>query len=331
MPSTWEEVPARAAPAWDRRLRQTNASFHQYPYWTEAQTSWRLRATYLVGSLDGEPVAFLSVLRYGFFRLRIGLVREGPAWLRPLDSAAIGELLDSLADDLRRRGFVAVAFTHEDGDFLEHLAARAPSNRDPLFSFAIDERESLCVALLESDEATAASFAPVARRDIRHAVELGFAIERPPLPQALDRAWPIWQRAHHQALLYGRSRRNYAGLLRRGQEFDALRLYLATLDGVAIQAILVALAGERATYLIGGLDRAALGDRPSPSCLLHFRALRECHAAGCTEYDFGSRSGPVHRFKRKFRPRERQRGLPVNWVLDPSTYDLAAKALSRLG
>lgn len=331
MPSIWEEVPARAATAWDRRLRRTNASFHQYPYWTEALTSWRLRATYLVGSLDGEPVAFLSVLRYGFFHLRIGLVREGPAWLRHLESTEIVDLLDSLADDLRRRGFVAVAFTHEDGSFLEQLAARAPSNRDPLFSFAIDERESLCVALLESDEATAATFAPVARRDIRHALELGFAIERPPLAQALDRAWPIWQRAHQQALLYGRSRRNYRRLLHRAEEFDALRLYLATLDGVAIQAILVALAGERATYLLGGLDRDALGDRPSPSCLLHFRALRECHADGCTEYDLGSRSGPVYRFKQKFRPHERKRGLPVNWVLDPSTYDLAAKALSRLG
>jgi hypothetical protein len=327
---SWTEVPASQWPEWDRRLRATGASLHQYPYWIAAQTSWRLGATFLVCRSGDEEVAFLALLRYGFLRLRIGLAREGPVWLKSLDAASTSSVLSSLAEALRDRGFVAVAFAHADATLLSSLENATRSTRDPLFGFPIDERESLCVSQRSSDESTAASFAPVARRNIRRAVESGFVVERPPVGEALGRAWPVWQRAHRQPLLYGRTRRQYDTLLRRADELGALRIYLASLEGVAVQAILVALTGDRAVYVLGGLDRQALGDRPSPSCLLHFRAMRECFAAGCLEYDLGSRSGPVHRFKRKFRPVERPRMPPVNWVLDPKAYELCRHLLPRL-
>ena len=330
MPCRWEETPEDQLSTWDRRLQSSGACFHQYPYWIDSQASWRLRTSYLMGILNNEPVAFVGLLRYGFLRLRIGLVREGPVWLRDLDDDSIDAMLQSLAAALRDRGFVAVSFTHQDARLLSRISQQAPSNRDSLFSFPVDERESLCVAQSDTDEATAATFAPVARRNIRRAVEAGFDIECPPVVEALNRAWPVWQKAHQQPYLHGRSRRNTAALLRRASEFDALRLYLASRGGVTIQAILVAIAGGRATYVLGGLDRDALGRDPSPSCLLHFRAMRECHGLGCAEYDLGSRSGPVHRFKLKFRPVERQRALPVNWVLEPAAYEICRRLLPRL-
>jgi hypothetical protein len=69
---------------------------------------------------------------------------------------------------------------------------------------------------------------------------------------------------------------------------------------------------------------------PSPSCLLHFRAMRDGYARGCTLYDLGSRSGPVYRFKSKFRPRECLHPMPVNLVLEPTTYPLVGWLLPRL-
>ncbi|HXT22970.1 MAG TPA: GNAT family N-acetyltransferase [Thermoanaerobaculia bacterium] len=292
--------------------------------------SWRLRCTYLAYGPPDAPVALLCVLSLGFGRLRIGLVREGPVWLRELDEASTTVCLESLIEELRRRGFVLAGFGSTDADALTRIEGLAPSNRERLFPFPIAEAESLVVPQAASDEATASAFAPVARRDIRKAQGAGFTIEHADSAGALRAAWPIWMTVHRFRNQYGRSRASWLRLLEGGRALGVVRIYTASIGGRPVQSILVVQAGSRATYVIGALDREALGSLPSPSCLLHFRAMRDCFARGCTAYDLGSRSGPVHRFKSKFRPREEPHPAPVNLILEPAVYPLCRWLLARL-
>ena len=293
-------------------------------------TSWRLRSSYLCCGPPDDPVAFVSVLALGFGRRRVGLVREGPVWLRDLDGATTTACLESLVAELRRRGYLLACFTSLDAGALARIERLAPSNRDGLFAFPIAEPESLVVPQAASDEETARGFAPVARRDIRKAERAGFVVESADSDEALRVAWPIWMKVHRFRNLYGRSRASWRRLLERARALGTVRIYTASIDGRPVQSILVVGAGSRATYVIGALDREALADRPSPSCLLHFRAMRDAFAHGCTLYDLGSRSGPVHRFKSKFRPEERTLPTPVNLVLEPATYQLVSWLLPRL-
>ncbi|HEV8239580.1 MAG TPA: GNAT family N-acetyltransferase [Thermoanaerobaculia bacterium] len=293
-------------------------------------TSWRLRSSYLAYGPPTEPVAFLSVLALGFGRMRVGLVREGPVWLRDLDEATTTACLESLVTELRKRGFVLACFTATDVAALARLESLAPSNRDALFPFSIAEPESLVVPQAASDEETARNFAPVARRAIRKAERAGFVVESADSDEALRVAWPIWMQVHQFRSRYGRSRASWRRLLERARPLDTVRIYTASIDGRPVQSILVVRAGSRATYVIGALDREALGDHSSPSCLLHFRAMRDSFAHGCTLYDLGSRSGPVYRFKSKFRPQERVHPVPVNLILEPATYPLVSWLLPRL-
>ena len=293
-------------------------------------TSWRLRGSYLACGPPADPVAFVSVLALGFGRMRVGLVREGPVWLRHLDEAAKAACLESLVTELRERGFVLACFSGADAEALTCIEGLAPSNRDALFPFPVAEPESLIVPQASTDEETASIFAPVARRDIRKAERAGFLVETSDSVEALRVAWPIWMRVHQFRNRYGRSRASWRRLLERARPLGTVRIYTASIGGRPAQSILVVRAGSRATYVIGALDREALGDRPSPSCLLHFRAMRDCYAHGCTEYDLGSRSGPVYRFKSKFRPHERVHPAPVNVVLEPATYPLIRWLLPRL-
>ena len=292
--------------------------------------SWRLRCTYLAWGPPEEPRAVVCVLALGFGRFRVGLVREGPVWLRALDEATTTECLRSLVEELRRRGFVLAGFANNDAEALSGIEVLAPSNRERLFPFPIAEPESLVVPQAATDEETASAFAPVARRDIRHAERAGFVIESADTADALRAAWPVWMTVHRFRSLYGRSRGSWLRLLEASRPLGVVRIYTASLDGKAVQSILVVRAGSRATYVIGALDRAALGERPSPSCLLHFRAMRDSYARGCTLYDLGSRSGPVHRFKSKFRPREVTHPAPVNLILEPALYPLCSWLLPRL-
>ena len=81
-------------------------------------TSWRLRSSYLAYGPPDDPVAFVSVLALGFGRLRVGLVREGPVWLRDLDEATRTACLVALVTELRERGFVLACFTGPDAEAL---------------------------------------------------------------------------------------------------------------------------------------------------------------------------------------------------------------------
>ena len=328
--SAWQTVAPGELAAWDARLLATEASFAQYPYWNESMTSWRLRSSYLACGPPSDPVAFVSVLALGWGRLRIGLVREGPVWLQALDEAATTACLEALVTELRDRGFVLACFTSPDAGALGRIEGLAPSNRERLFRFAVAEPEALVVPQAASDEATASAFAPVARRDIRKAERAGFVIEHAEGAEALRVTWPIWMTVHRFRNLYRRSRASWQRLLEGGRALGVTRIYTATIDGRPVQSLLVVRAGSRAHYVVGALDREALGDRPSPSCLLHFRAMRDSFARGCTLYDLGSRSGPVYRFKSKFRPQERVHPPPVNLILDPASYPLCRWLLPRL-
>ena len=106
-------------------------------------TSWRLRSSYLSCGPPDDPLAFVSVLALGFGRRRVGLVREGPVWLRDLDEATTSACLESLVAELRERGFVLACFTSLDAGLLARIAALAPSNHDRMFAFPIAEPESV--------------------------------------------------------------------------------------------------------------------------------------------------------------------------------------------
>lgn len=329
-PVTWRLLRADESCAWNARLRAHGASFHQFPDWNQAMQSWRLRITDLVCEAADGCLAFVSVQSLGWGRARVGIVREGPVWLRPASADEHDFLLRTLADGLRALGFVAVCFAHRDGALLERIASVGQSTREPLIPFTIADREALLVSLAGTDEELLRGFAPVARRNIRQALAAGYAVEESGSARDLRRAWPLWKRILRRQNVYHRSRTTYARLLRRAGETGFARLFLASQQGRAVQAILVVNAGAEATYIIGALDREALAGAPSPSCLLHWRAMQAARDRGSATYDLGSRSGPVQRFKNKFRPREVSKDPPVCLVLEPALFPLCRWLLPRL-
>ncbi len=292
--------------------------------------SWRLRATFLVCEDAEGPVAFVCIQGLGWGRARVGIVREGPVWLRALDASASSLCLAALAERLRELGFVVVTFAHRDAALLERVERLGQSTRDALIPFTVDDGEALLVPLADSDERLLGGFSAIARRDIRRALAAGYTIEESGSPRALSRAWPIWKKVLAQMNVYHRPRATYARLLRACGTSGFARLFLASRQGRTVQAILVVFAGAEAAYVLGALDRGALAGAPSPSCLLHWRAMQAARDRGAAAYDLGSRSGSVHRFKSKFRPRELPKAPPVSLILEPTLFPLVRWLLPRL-
>lgn len=66
---------------------------------------------------------------------------------------------------------------------------------------------------------------------------------------------------------------------------DAMRLFLASSDGVDIAGIVVFVFGRMATYVWGGSSASKAARKQNPNQLLHWRAMQWAREQGCTIYD----------------------------------------------
>jgi lipid II:glycine glycyltransferase (peptidoglycan interpeptide bridge formation enzyme) len=185
----------------------------------------------------------------------------------------------------------------------------------------------LYVDLLRDEKTLFAGFQAVARRNIRRAREAGYVISVDYEPHALKKAWPAFQSRSLQKGIRYRQLETYERIMCEAKPYRASHLYTAWLKGVPMAAILVLRDCTTAHYFLGTIDADALGDAPSPACLLHWAAMREAADMGCSYYNLGTRSGTVYTFKAKFRPVEHERPSPVTLAIKPRLYQLWRRLL----
>jgi lipid II:glycine glycyltransferase (peptidoglycan interpeptide bridge formation enzyme) len=181
---------------------------------------------------------------------------------------------------------------------------------------------------LTPDEATMLSrFQTVARRNIKQAREAEYVISVDHEPQAMRKAWPAFEsRSAHKGISY-RALDTYMRMMREAEPHGAAHLYTAWLQGKPIAAILILRDCTTAHYFLGTIDTEALGDAPSPACLLHWHAMRHAAEMGSAFYNLGTRSGPVYTFKAKFRPVEHTHPQPLTLEVTPPLYRLWRRLL----
>jgi Acetyltransferase (GNAT) domain len=310
----WTEVQPEAAIGWTRKLLATDASLFQLPYWNESLRLLHFRPRYLTYQAGGRSCAYLCMLELGPPGARLGLVARGPVALTGTDLPAAW--LQELIDWVRRQRYVFLRATHHDDAVLASWASLPGARRGDAFPYYREPQEELLVSQLADDADTMRPFQPVARRNLRRAQEAGYEIESTDAPEDLTAVWPLFRLLSARKSFRYRPLSSFARLMALGREANAVRLFVARLEGRAVEAILVARDRTTAHYIIGALDTAAIEGHESPSVLLHWRAMREFAREGARYYDLGTRSGPVYTFKRKFRPVERQLPPPVTVVIN---------------
>jgi Acetyltransferase (GNAT) domain len=343
----WREVSRTDLGEWNRRLlREAAASIRQYPLLNEglrgsgglwvsipgryaALIAWGRRWTtiprYLVHSRPDGTTSFACIVTIGVRGLRFGCLLDGPVTMdgRPTEPLVVQDLLTWA----RRNQYVALRLTHSSEAHLHALAALGSTDRIdgvPFYPYPMSE---LYVELVSDEAKMLGGFQAVARRNIRQAREAGYAITADCSPCALEKAWPAFQsRSASKGITY-RDLETYKRIMREAEPDGAARLYTAWREGVPIAAILILRDCTTAHYFLGTIDTDALGGAPSPACLLHWSAMRDAQAMGCSFYNLGTRSGPVYTFKAKFRPVEHERPAPLTFAIRPRLYALWRRLL----
>ena len=315
--SAWTEDPPEQAAAWNNRLLHAEACFKQFPYWNEPYRSRWIRPRYLACISAGEPSAYACVLEVRLPGLRIGLILRGPVSL-VLNTTVSQSALQALHAWALTEGFDLLRYTHDDGPLLAEIAALNESRRVESFPFLTDGYDELIVDQLEEDERMLASFDREARRKIRRASEAGYQIESSSFPDAIDEVWPLYRAsALRKGYSLRRPRIAYKEMVRLAQPHGCARVYKVNLDGRLVETCLVFRDRETAFCVLAAMDAEALRNLPSPSVLMHWRAMRDFFRMGARRYNFSWGGGSLARFKNQFSPRLQTYPPPVTLILRP--------------
>jgi hypothetical protein len=327
----WCRVPAEQVEQWNERLLSTGAAHFQFPYWTEPYRRLGFSIVYLECASDGRPYAYAAMLCVGVPGFRIGLIDQGPINL--VDGSVVDfESLQSLRKWACRHGFAFLRFTHFDAEVLDRVASVDGARRVNAFPFYGSKSTGLFVEMKEDEEELLASFQRVARRNIRDARKAGYEIRSSDSAEEFAKTWPLFESlAQRRGIRFYRPVQGWADLVRRASEHDCVRLYTAHLAGKIVEAIVIVRGSHCAEYILGAYDPDAAKDETSPSCLLHWHAMRQAVAWGCRWYDLGPRTSPaIYQFKSKFRPVERIASPPVTLVTNRITYLLWSSVFLRV-
>jgi lipid II:glycine glycyltransferase (peptidoglycan interpeptide bridge formation enzyme) len=238
-------------------------------------------------------------------------------------------VVESLTSWARKIGFAFLRVLHYERHCIDSFSALPKSDtRSNWFPFNAPPKENLIVHQRPDESEMLSGFQKIARQEIKAAREYGYEIQITRDSRALCEIWHIFQKQGRQkGITYG-SVDKYALLMDKAKPQGLADLYVARLSGKVVYAALICKGSRSAYHLIGALDRDAMSDAPTPSCLLHWTAMRDVYRQGITEYNLGTRSGPVYAFKRKFRPEQREVPSPVSIICSPLKFHVWTALLS---
>ncbi|HTS38483.1 MAG TPA: GNAT family N-acetyltransferase [Candidatus Solibacter sp.] len=297
--AAWFEVRPEHLPVWNSVLLDTSTSLYQYPFWNEPYRPLWLTPRYLAWGTQDRPQAFVSILTIGFGPAKIGLVFRGPTCIHSragICSVAIGELVRWA----RSHGYIFIRFTHHDPEVLGKLAATGRADNFDAFPYFLDYpiiSPDYVVSQSDSDEETLAGFDREVRRKLRRATELGYQFCVETSPEALQRAWPLYQDcSRRKQFRLERPLSVYMEAMRLGQVNDCVRLYSVHHHGKLVGSTLVFRDRDTAHCQLAAFDV----QHRQAAVFLHWHAMRDMYRVGARRYNMGPGPGSLARFKRQF-------------------------------
>ncbi|HEY1677196.1 MAG TPA: GNAT family N-acetyltransferase [Candidatus Sulfotelmatobacter sp.] len=322
----WSELRSEDLPAWNAALRKTDASIHQYPFWNEPYRQMGVRPRYLAWGNSKDPLGFVTILTVGFGPAKIGLVFRGPVQVADNGFRAPRAMFRELLEWGYSNGYMFLRFTHSDPQVLSDLASAGNALEVDAFPYLVDYpilASDYIVAQQDSEEETLAGFDREARRKIRRGRETGYEFHSDNSPEALQKAWLLFQEcARRKQFRIERPLTFYLELMRGAQFYNRARVYTVSLNGKMVGSTVTFRDRTTAHCLLAAFD---IEHRHS-AAFLHWHTMRDSYRLGANYYNLGPAPGSLARFKGQFCQTPRTYPKPLTIVLKEGWFTMWGKA-----
>lgn len=322
----WAEMRREDLSAWNQALRKTDSAIYQYPFWNEPYRQMGVRPRYLAWGNPDDPLAFVTILTVGYGPAKIGLIFRGPAQVADTGFRPPRAVYRELLEWARSHGYIFLRFTHSDQQVLNDIAAEGNPLEADAFPYLLDYpviSGDYIVPQHHSEEETLAAFDREARRKIRRGTESGYEFHADDSPEALLKAWPLYQEcARRKHFRLERPLSFYTELLSGAASCNRARVYTVTLNGAMVGSTLTLRDRTTAHCLLAAFD---IEHRHS-AAFLHWRSMRDSYRLGASYYNLGPGPGSLARFKGQFCAKPAKYPGALTMVLKEGWFQLWGKA-----
>lgn len=315
---TWTEIEDAEVDSWNEKLKDTNASFFQYPYYAAGYRHFLFSKAVFLQLQDGnKSVGYCCILRVGFLGVRFGLIIRGPVFFdNSFDKVAAVAALKTYAvkeqyvflrinpDELTLAAILKQDTQFEEKDFF-------PSYRG---SQAYD-----LVVYKRNEDELLRSFRDDCRNKIRFQKEMNYTYSTVQTKEELKRVHLLFKQLGEGKNFSYRPFKSYYEILLKGAKHNLCSVYTASLNDKLICAAFIVKDANTYTYFSGALILNDIKAKYSPANNLHYLIMQDCfYKENKARYNL-SYSAPgsgVHMFKTSFKPVEEIKPLFYTYVIN---------------
>ena len=272
--------------------------------------------------------AFVCLISFQLAGVKCAALVDGPVVFG--EHGRSEEAGNALIGWFRSHGYAFIRMSHTDPSAINLFASAPEAVVENPLPF-IPRYGAECVMDLQADDSTMlAGFQRDARKNIRRACKAGCVVRRSSEFKDFQKLWGLFtNRAREKGFRFGNLKR-YEDIFALGARDGLVRLYTAYYNEQPIYPVMVLRGHAEAYGLIAALDTKALGEYPSPCCLVQWTIMREYRDLGCLQYNIGQPTGGVYTFKQKFHPVKTAPPATVTLVLRQTLYRIWTRVIIPL-
>lgn len=286
-------------------LKETDASFFQYPYYAEGYKHMPLSSpVYIQYVKNSNLIAFCSIMEMGFWPFKIGLIIRGPVIIVPQENG-LTELLEGLQAFAKKQGYMFIRINPSNYNDADNLDKIGSFIKEDYFPFYKGSQSKNFNVEYHSEETLSGSFNQMCRRKIKHAEAESFVYKHVETDDELKQVYELFTKVGGRKGFKYRSYKSYKEIYTNGKEHNLCSVYIALLNSKIVAAGFIVKDKNYYNYMSGGLIVEGYDSKNSPSAKLHYLAMLDCFYKEEKKYYNISYSGPdsdVYKFKSSFNP-----------------------------
>jgi hypothetical protein len=301
----WIKIAHDEIDGWNEKLKSTNASFFQYPYYAFGYKHFFLSRPVYLKLVDekGNELSFCTVLEIGFYFFKVGLIIRGPVLLNENPCGKF--IFDALKIYAKKNNYSFLRINPDSLD-LEILLKEDPLFiRKDFFPIYKGSQSKNLNVYEKNDEELLKSFQPVCRQKIKYANEINFTYNTVSTQNELKETYNLFATLEKTKKFRYRPYESYKEIFINGSKHNLCSVYTAKIENELVCCAFIVKDKVSYTYMSGALIIKGFKPKNSPANNLHYLAMRECFYKEHKQYynlSYSDPSSTVFVFKNSFHP-----------------------------
>lgn len=322
----WQKIQKTEIDSWNKKLKQTNTSLCQYPYYLTGEYSSLFYKSVFIKYVNKDAVlAYAAIIEIGISPFKVGIIDDGPILLQ--DDFDLKTMLEDLISFSKKNLYMHLQVRPAHKAFENLLKQNTEFKEDLFFPFHKKE-ESDWNIYNQPEEELLASFKRQCRRKIVLAGRVPFEFIKLENNTQLKDVKKLFKEVSkvkgHKYIPFSAMLKIY----KKGKRHNLCDIYGAYLNNELVNAVLVLKDAQSFYHFTSAMIVKGYKDNESPPAKLHLFIMQDCFYNEHKNYyniSYGGNHNLI-RFKELFNPVEIKKPPYYTYVFSKKKLSVFQKA-----